>query len=109
MTGSCSNIIQSVGTVPVIPASDIFAAHGRFFFRVTTPTDNNAANPCENKPDACVIYLQILRICYRITCTSDLSKRSSAALESLAVVSCFRNNTRHRRFQKKYQTQVVSG
>ena len=27
-----------------------------------------------------------LRICYRITCTSDLSKRSSAALESLAVV-----------------------
>ena len=27
----------------------------------------------------------IVRICYRITCTSDLSKRSSAALESLAV------------------------
>ena len=29
----------------------------------------------------------MVRICYRITCTSDLSKRSSAALESLAVVT----------------------
>ena len=32
-----------------------------------------------------ITYEQILRICYRMTCTSDLSKRSSAALESLAV------------------------
>jgi hypothetical protein len=61
MTGSCSSIIQSVGTVPVIPASDIFAAHGRFFFRVTTPTDNNAANPCENKPDALSCFRKNIR------------------------------------------------